>query len=193
MNAPKVIAIAGASGSGKTSVISSLSQQFSCPFLLFDDHTDARTYPENMKLWLQKGADLSEIETPRLVDSLQDLKTKCTAPYIFIEEPFGRCRGSIASLIDYVVLLDVPMEICLSRVIMRNLNNPSNDSLISIPKYLSKYNDHFRDIYINAVAQTRSSSDFIVQQVDTIESSSAEISNWLISMENNELKAQQAI
>ena len=55
----KVVAISGASGCGKTSVIKQLSQLLSCSYLLFDDHTDENTYPSDMKRWFQSGADLS--------------------------------------------------------------------------------------------------------------------------------------
>ncbi|MEH6395823.1 AAA family ATPase [Pseudoalteromonas sp.] len=180
----KVVAISGVSGCGKTSVIKQLSKTLSCPYILFDDHTDENTYPNDMNLWFQNGADLSNIETPRLINKLRTIKTECAEEYLFIEEPFGRCRESISMLIDYVVLLDMPMEVCLSRVIMRNIQHPSCDSLNSIPNYLSMYDDHFREIYIGTTNQVRKSSDLIIHDVDSIESTAKSISNWLKSNAN---------
>jgi uridine kinase len=63
----KVVAISGVSGCGKTSIIKQLSKTFSCPYLLFDDHTEENTYPSDMKVWFQNGADLSNIKTPILL------------------------------------------------------------------------------------------------------------------------------
>ncbi|WP_281558148.1 AAA family ATPase [Thalassomonas sp. RHCl1] len=179
MNEVKVIAISGVSGSGKTSVIKQLSKEFSCPYLLFDDHTDENTYPNDMKLWFKHGADVSEIKTPKFIDSLRHLKAECDNEFIFIEEPFGRCRGSISSLVDYVILLDQPMEVCLSRVIMRHIKHPSGDPLNSIPGYLSMYDGYFREIYIESTNQVREDSDFIIQKVASIESTTKSISHWL--------------
>ncbi len=184
MNELKVVAISGVSGSGKTSVIKQLSRSFACPYLLFDDHTDKNTYPADMKLWFQNGADVSEIKTPKLENLLSGFKVENKSKFVFIEEPFGRCRDSMSSLIDYVILLDMPMEVCLSRVIMRNINHSSNDSLISIPNYLAMYDAHLREIYIETTNLVRESSDFIIQHIDSIESITGLISDWLGSIGN---------
>ena len=182
----KVVAISGVSGSGKTSVIKQLSAAFSCPYLLFDDHTDEDTYPTDMKSWFKNGADVSDIKTPRFVNSLVNLKAECNSEYIFIEEPFGRQRDSISSLIDYVVLLDQPMEVCLSRVIMRNIKHLSSDSLNSIPRYLSMYDDHFREIYIASADRVRENSDLLIQAVTSVELTTKSISRWLKSNTNEQ-------
>jgi len=121
MNCVKVVAISGVSGCGKTSVIKQLAKDHSCPYLLFDQFSDEHTYPKNMKQWLADGGDVSAIKSPQFVRSLTELRQQSDRQLIFIEEPFGRQRAEIAGLIDAVVLLDQPMEICLSRVIMRNI------------------------------------------------------------------------
>ena len=139
MNKVKVVAVSGASGCGKTSVIKQLSKEFDCPHLKFDDFVEETTYPIDMKKWLMNGANASEMKTPKLIDSLIELITQTDSRYIFIEEPFGKERDSISPFIDAVVLLDLPMEICLSRIIRRSIKNPSADSLNSIPKYLENY------------------------------------------------------
>jgi len=175
----EVVAVSGVSGSGKTSVIKQLVEKLDCPYLLFDDHTDENTYPTDMKAWFESGADLSEIKTPKFVDSLREYLQKCDNDYIFIEEPFGRQRPSISSFVDQVILLDQPMEVCLSRVIMRNLKHPSSDSLISIPKYLAMYDDHFREIYIALNDQTRENSDLVLQDVLSVKQTTECIIQWL--------------
>ncbi|WDE14168.1 hypothetical protein [Thalassomonas haliotis] len=179
MNKMKVIAVSGVSGCGKTSVIKQLSQEFSCPYLLFDDHRDDHTYPKDMKQWFKNGADVSEIKTPEFVHSLRHLKAQGNNEFLFVEEPFGRGRDIISSLIDHVVLLDQPMEVCLSRVIMRNINHPSGEALNSIPRYLAMYDDHFREIYIELTNQVREDCDLIIQAVTSVELTAKIISNWL--------------
>ncbi|NRA70887.1 MAG: hypothetical protein HRU24_07680 [Gammaproteobacteria bacterium] len=175
----KVVAISGVSGSGKTSVIMQLSEQLDCPYLLFDDYTDENTYPKDMKHWLKNGANVSEITTPKFVKALLNLTANANSDYVFIEEPFGRRRDSVSSLIDTVILLDQPMEVCLSRVMTRSIKKSSSDSLIFIPKYLSMYDDYFREIYIETTNQVRIDSDMIIQEVLSIESTTKLIANWL--------------
>lgn len=102
MNNTKVVAVSGASGAGKTTIVKQLANEFDCPFLLFDDHTDKSTYPQNMRNWLKNGANVSLIKTPTFVFSLENLILTNSSRYIFIEEPFGKERDSMSSLIDWL-------------------------------------------------------------------------------------------
>ena len=88
MNNTKVVAISGTSGAGKTTIVKQLANEFDCPFLLFDDYIDESTYPQNMNNWLKNGANVSLIKTPRFVTSLENLISKSSSRYIFIEVPF---------------------------------------------------------------------------------------------------------
>ena len=179
MNNIKVVAVSGASGAGKTTIVKELANEFDCPFLLFDAHTDKSTYPQNMKNWLKNGANVSLIKTPKFVTSLESLISKNDSRFIFIEEPFGKERDSMSSLIDYVVLLDQPLELCLARIIKRHTEQPNSDSICSISNYLDKYEDHFREIYISAVKQVRNKSDLIFNEVVSIKDTTDYIANWL--------------
>ncbi len=184
MNNTKVVAISGTSGAGKTTIVKELANEFDCPFLLFDDHTDRNTYPKNMKNWLINGANVSLIKTPKFVTSLENLVSKKRTRFIFIEEPFGKERDDMSSLIDYVVLLDQPMELCLSRVIKRHTEQPNSDSICTISNYLDKYEDYYREIYITAVKKVRENSDLILNELVPIKETTKAISNWLKSNAN---------
>ncbi len=182
MNKTKVVAISGVSGAGKTTVVKLLANLFNCPFLLFDDHTDDNTYPVNMKTWLEEGANVSTIETPKFVNALQNLLAKSSTRFIFIEEPFGRERDAMSMFIDYVILLDQPMELCLTRIIKRHLESANADAIKSISSYLVKYEDHLREVYLNAANQVRNNADLLVQEELTVNNTINYISDWL---ENN--------
>ncbi|MCJ8319627.1 MAG: AAA family ATPase [Colwellia sp.] len=163
LNKPTVIAISGASGCGKTTLVKQLAKRFECPYLLFDDYIDKESYPINMEAWYHQGANVSLIKTTRFIDAITAaLNFFHDDKYLFIEEPFGRQRDSLALLIDTVVLLDMPQELCLERVIQRNkLNGGDNFNLAS---YLKKYNDYFKDIYVNAVTQVRNNCDLVLDE-----------------------------
>jgi uridine kinase len=179
INNTKVVAVSGVSGAGKTTIVKTLASEFTCPFLLFDDHTDENTYPQDMKSWFKKGANTSLIKTPKFVRSLEALTLKNRHRFIFIEEPFGKERDDMCSLIDYVVLLDQPLELCLTRIIKRHTQHPHTDTIIAISNYLDKYQDHFREIYISTATQVRNNADLIVQEVLSIKETTHCISHWL--------------
>jgi uridine kinase len=182
MNRSKVVAVSGVSGAGKTTIVEQLADQFNSPYLLFDDYTDKHTYPQDMKAWLNKGADVCLIKTPRFVSALNSLVKQNNYRFIFIEEPFGRERQSMASLIDYVVLLDPSLELCLARIIKRHTER--NGSIDTISKYLDKYQDHLRDIYKLTVAQVRSRSDLACQDELSIKDTTRFIVDWMKSNVN---------
>ncbi|MFT5756719.1 MAG: uridine kinase [Alteromonadaceae bacterium] len=179
MNKPQVIAISGASGCGKTTLIKQLATELNCSSLFFDDYVDEDTYPQDMKKWLADGANASLIKTPRFTDALKQLKRTVKSPYIFIEEPFGKEREVMSTLIDKVILLDLPLEICLARLVKRNISLNAEKSLKLIPTYLAKYEDYFRDIYLESVAQVRRNSDLVIEDVDSIGVISNYIREWL--------------
>jgi uridine kinase len=184
MNKTNVIAISGVSGAGKTTAVKQLAKMFSSPYLLFDDHIDNSTYPQNMRNWLKQGANVSLIKTPTLVSSLKDLLSKNNSLYIFVEEPFGKERDSISALIDYVILLDQPMELCLALIIRRHTVQSNYQDKNSISIYLDKYEDHFREIYLCTRNQVRHNADLIIKEVLSIEDLSGFISAWLKNIKN---------
>lgn len=184
MKNTRVIAISGASGAGKTAVIKQLASKFNSPYLLFDDYTNADTYPDDMKKWYESSANVSEIQTPGLVSALENLISKSSSQFIFVEEPFGRERDSMKLLIDYVVLLEQPLELCLARIMQRQIEHSKFNSFKPIADFLEKYHDHMRDIYISAVNQVRGGSDLNINDVASIKDITIIISQWLKSHAN---------
>jgi hypothetical protein len=85
----------------------------------------------------------------------------------------------MSSLIDYVVLLDQPLELFLSRIIKRHTDPTNSGSLNSVSNFLDKYDDHFRDIYLVSANEVRRHCDLIIKgSVSTQETTNA-ITNWL--------------
>jgi len=126
-----VIAIAGHSGSGKSTIIENLVSSLGDAVALgIDDYTSSATYPPAVK-WIADGADPNEFQTPQFVDDIRALKTgkaiihpetglevKPTR-YLILEEPFGRGRDALRELIDFLVYVDIPLEVAYARKLLR--------------------------------------------------------------------------
>ncbi|MCO7187904.1 MULTISPECIES: hypothetical protein [unclassified Pseudoalteromonas] len=176
-----VVAISGASGCGKTSLVKVLSARFGCPGIFFDDYVDTRSYPRNLRQWHADGADVSKIKTPAMNKALE-LGFAGRPEYVFVEEPFGKARSSIASLIDYVVLLDLPLALCLSRVINRHFVLRQSDSSNALQDYLIKYQDHLKEIYADTVSMARRNCDLSITEALSVEACADTVVDWLQSL-----------
>lgn len=130
-----VIGISGYVGSGKSTVAARLSELLgNVPILAFDDYEQYAQWPQDMRKWLQDGADPDEIRVPRLRDDLvsllggrpieHPLKGSLVHParYIILEEPSGRQRQEIGRYIDLLLFIDVPQDVCVVRMVERVLD-----------------------------------------------------------------------
>lgn len=167
-----VIALSGPSGAGKSTVIQDLTNLLgNAVALRFDDYIETSTYP-SVTAWLEGGANPDEFITPKFVADIRSLKgggfilhpeTKAKigpARFIVIEEPFGKARTKMHALIDFHVQIEIPLEIALSRKIMRdflsNLEDP-NESLKRTKSYIDFYLRSGRALHI--AVRNRASQD----------------------------------
>jgi uridine kinase len=87
--------------------------------------------------------------------------------FLVLEEPFGRARPEMAALIDYVVGIDLPLEIALARrlralVRSRQPQAPSDQVLTELDQYLQQYLAVLHDGYQAIQAKALHSSDLVV-------------------------------
>ena len=66
-------------------------------------------------------ADLLELRQGRPIHRLQTKHVMMPTPIIVVEEPFGRSRPELGVLIDFVAVLDTPLEVALARRLLREL------------------------------------------------------------------------
>jgi uridine kinase len=156
-----VVAIAGPSGGGKTTLVQQVATLLDhATQVYFDDYEAVLTYPADMVEWLANGADPNDWKTPQFASDVQALRmgNKALHPngtttlqptgYIVVEEPFGRERQEMAPLIDFVVVIDVPLEIALARRIRRGFGKELEEwSAEQILKHL-KHIDNYLQSYI---------------------------------------------
>ncbi len=160
-----VVAIAGPSGAGKTTLVRLVAALLDrATEVFFDDYAAVSTYPEDMSTWVAAGADPNEWQTPRLADDVRALRmgvpvlhpdgTTLLRParYIVMEEALGRERQEMAPLIDFVAVIDVPLQIALARrlrrTIARGLEQWSAEQVLGhVDSYLEEYMAWGSDLY----------------------------------------------
>lgn len=126
-----VIAITGHSGAGKSTLIQELVRRLGDAISLsFDDYQSTSKYPPTEQ-WLEEGADPNQFATPDFAADAQKLvmgeailhpitnSAIRPARYLVLEEHFGRGRNAIREMIDFVVLLDLPLELAHARKLLR--------------------------------------------------------------------------
>ncbi|MGH8736380.1 MAG: hypothetical protein ACREVC_03355 [Burkholderiales bacterium] len=124
-----VVAVAGPSGGGKTSVVRGLVEQLGDASAIYMDSYERMTREPigNVRLWTERGADVEELPVPLLAEHLRRLKRGETVvepagqtaivprKYILFETQFGRVHRATGAQIDLLVWVDTPLEIALAR------------------------------------------------------------------------------
>ncbi len=164
-----VIAISSVAGGGKTTLVKRTTELLCGTALFFDDYDSVSNYPDE-KRWLKDGADMNEWKTPQFAKDLSALRsgnsivspingnTILPSEFIIIEEPTGRERIEMASLIDFVVVINTPLEIALARVLLReagmffpeNLENETKEKLAECSIQPIKYLKIFLGDYLDS-------------------------------------------
>ena len=161
-----VICIAGTSGAGKTTLTRALARRCGNALIVsFDDYAYAppSVLPDALR-WVAEGADPAAWQVPNMTADLLELRqgrpihrhqTKhvmMPTPIIVVEEPFGRSRPELGVLIDFVAVLDTPLEVALARRLLRELRCGEKSEPGSLSSrhigFLEAYLKGVRDLYV---------------------------------------------
>lgn len=175
---PAVIAVAGASGAGKTRLIEALCDRVGAAAAVhFDDHFPGDQSFDD-RAWLAAGAPFDQIETPAMVAELAALRARADLKLVAVEEPFGRGRPAIAPLVDRVVSIEVPLEIALARIIGRAATAGAVDparALARIGRLIDGFVDRHRRIYQIVERRVAADCDLILDGERPIDELAAEV------------------
>jgi uridine kinase len=198
-----VIAIAGHSGAGKSTVIENLVARLgNANSLSLDDYESSSIYPSTLK-WIEEGADPDAFQSPQFVTDITTWKNgeeivhpitgkKINAEsFLIIEEPFGRERSALRDLVDFVVYLDVPLDIAYARKLTRkNEFLPWEDNpdifMSNLRENLEWYLSIGREFYLGVARRVRPNCDLIVDGTLPTESIAKKIVTAIYNMINDQ-------
>ena len=174
-----VIAIAGTSGAGKSTLIERLVERLgNANALSLDDYQDTSIYPP-VGEWLEGGADPNQFETPQFIADVVALTQGRSiihpitgavlqpARYLVLEEHFGRAREGMRGSIDFLIYMEVPLEIAHARKILRRndfLPWEKNPDLFmqNLREHLLWYINFGRDFYLAVQRSARKDCDLVL-------------------------------
>jgi uridine kinase len=184
-----VVSVSGTSGAGKTTVIEKAAALLpSVAVLRFDDYITLGNDIAQIRAWVDAGADLDEIKTPMLAVDLRKLSTGEAirlpetgrriepADFIILEEPFGRSRLELSSLIDFAVFIEAPPDIALARRTLREIETWQEDParlIGAISIQLQAFIAVGRDAYLAAARAARQSADVVLDGMQPIDALAA--------------------
>lgn len=182
MNQPTLIIIAGPSASGKTCLVKQLVQHIpdivavvNCDnYYLSYDHLSPEEkfginfdHPDSIE-WgliakhlntLKQG---QAIEMPQYCFKEQTRLNHCRTvepkPLILIDGLLSLAKPEIRNIVNFSVYLDTPLDICLSRKMIRDMNERGRK-----PDFIMKqYQHHTRPMYLQFIEPSRQFADIVI-------------------------------
>jgi uridine kinase len=163
-----VIAIAGTTGAGKTTLVNKLASELNGVALFFDAYQKTTYYPNDLISRLSEGESIDtnlnpiDVKSPDFYADLCKLKEgkKIIDPwgrelnpakYIIVEEPFARLREDMKEILDSVVYIQIPYHISLARRVLRDIRQKSINQDFDSDKKLEEI-ENYLSSYINGLA-----------------------------------------
>ncbi|AWK88332.1 hypothetical protein [Azospirillum thermophilum] len=181
-----VVAVSGPSGAGKTSLIEAAAGRLGDTARLhFDHYITLGNDIGEITAWLEAGGDPDRVATPQLASDLQrlidggwierphDRSPVGPAEFVILEEPFGRSRTEVGTLIDFAVHLDVPPDVALARRTLRLLGERPEigDAAVlgEVEGQLRAFLAAGREAYLAADRAARAAADLVLDGMRPVE------------------------
>jgi uridine kinase len=168
----KVIAFCGPPGSGKSTIIRAIrSIAPACRSVAYDDFPNATTKSlPDLKAWFDRGCDPNEFPLTELTAHLESLVSSKPSDgpdaTILFETPFGRLHRRTGALIDYLIWVDIPLDVALARQVLafslhqRQAHPGLNDTFnLWLEGYLRSYIDVVAAMYRRQVDAVGAEAD----------------------------------
>lgn len=181
-NKPFVLCIAAWVGGGKTTIVNELCKRLCKAKVIHFDSYKIDFLKQDYYQWSINGNDYNDWHFEPIAEDIDNLLRE-NIEYILLEFPMGRANNLISKYIDYMVYLDVPVDVLLARYIIRDFCKRSphkkklDNPLESLAEYLADYLTHLRVTVFNYIETVKPSADFIVDGYQPVEKIIDEIIN----------------
>lgn len=191
---PFVLALSGPPGSGKTTLALELQRrQPEARIVSLDKHQPLlrRSQPE-IREWFARGANPDEFDHSEIVAELtRETQSRPKLQHrtlLLFETPYGRSHEKTGAFIDFLVWLDTPLDIALSRAVLASteaaLRNPAPEAardFISWQIAYMKFYPTARVMYWQQVQQVAPKADLRLDGSRPPEASAVAIGRALTS------------
>ena len=107
----RVIAVSGAAVSGKSTIVKGIGRPIPDTLVIYFDRYPVQM-PEDLPVWLGNGADFNQWSAPGLADDL--VRARDGGELVVFEAPLGRRHELTGAHIDFLVFIEIPLEIALA-------------------------------------------------------------------------------
>jgi uridine kinase len=166
-----VIGLSGVPGSGKTTLTQLLRKSFGQARVVFYDafQTIVHMPPDQVRKWFAAGADPNDFALTELVGELtrqtQIRPADRGRPLVIFETPFGRMHRATGAFIDFLVWIDTPLDVALSRATLAFLAAVKQGEATEFIKWQTQYMQNYptlRPMYVSQRERIISSADLVV-------------------------------
>lgn len=174
-----VVAVTGTPGGGKSTLtrnlVAGLGDAVALHFDRYEGQPD-NTGPRDVQTWLRSDAHPDAWQRPRFVADLERLRAgvaiidprdgtpKESAAWIVVDEPFGRVWSPIRGLVDFVVCIDLPLELALARRVLRTVQAITDGEQLrsDLRRGMTHYLNGGRESYARVLALVRTEAELIL-------------------------------
>lgn len=150
-----VVAVSAPVGGGKTSLVRGLADRMrDATAIYFDSYETLTERPiEEIRQWMQAGADTGELVIPQLAEDIAGLlrgnavvepltgRTVAPGKYIIFETPFARQHAATGAHIDLSIWIDTPLDMALARNLRELIDRPEMEE--NFVPWLRSYLDSY--------------------------------------------------
>lgn len=185
---PKVIAISGNMGAGKSTLTQALAKALHATVIQWDDFDEISKAPDNYVDWYHHSKDYSEWNYKLLANTLKTLKSNQSllhpalhtplepTKFIIFDAPLNRLHLQTAEFIDISIHIELPLDVSLARWMIRDFKS-SDKTKDDIIEELEYYLAHSRPLFIDD--DIKSTADLIVDGMLSTDLQIKEVQKYL--------------
>jgi hypothetical protein len=187
-----VIGVSGVPDAGKTTLIRFLLGICKVARPVYHDRHQTITDMTNAQIesWFARSADPNEFPLSQLIAKLEREtqirpEDRCR-PVVLFETPFGRLHQGTGAFIDFLVWIDTPFDVVVSRAILASLDrarrNAASETAADILKWQRDYLLNyalFRPMYLSQREKISAAADLVLDGMGKIEEMAAVVCKFL--------------